>query len=821
MDTFVQDLRHTLRLLRHSPAFTFAAVAALALGIGANTAIFSVLNTVILKPLPYPEPDRLMMFLNTSPQGSGPGASPTKFNVWRRQTGAFQDVSAYRFSVVNITGGENPEQVVSGHVSADFFRLFGAVPVLGRTFTAEEDLPKANSTVVLSHGFWRRRFGSDASIVGRSVHFNGQPHEVIGVLGPFDTEAIQSPAGAPEVWLPFQIDPHSNFQGHFFLAAGRLKPGVSVESAMAQLVPAANEFREAFPKALPPEGGFGVQSMQEIIVRNVRSSLWILVGAVGFVLLIACANVANLLLVRATARQREIAIRSAVGAARGRIARQLLTESLVLAMLGGAIGLVLGVIGIRALLALNPGNIPRIGAAGAAVSVDLRVLAFTAVLSLLTGLVFGLFPALRAARADLSTTLKESGGRSGSGFRQNKARAVLVVSEVSLALVLLVGAALLIRTYIALRAVDPGFDPRNVVTMRMSLTGGRFAKAASVGQLMRDGTERLEALPEIEAVAASCCVPLQGGFGLGFIIEGRPLDGPAHGGGSFTPISPNYFDVFKIPLVRGRRFTEQDGAGAPGVVVINQAMARRYWPEGNPVGERITIGRGLGPGMEEPPREIVGVAGDVRDGALNREPQPIMYIPWAQLPDAHSANLLEITALAWMVRTRAEPMTLAATIQEQLKQASGGLPVARLRRMDEVMAQSTARSDFNMLLLTVFASSALVLAAIGVYGLMAYSVQQRTQEIGVRLALGADAARVRNMVIRQGMTLVVIGVAIGLASAFGLTRVMASFLFGVTPRDPTVFVLVPIILGVVGWLGVWLPARRASRVDPVIALRVE
>jgi predicted permease len=821
MDTFGQDFRHTLRLLRHSPAFTFAAVAALALGIGANTAIFSVLNTVILKPLPYPDPERLMMFLNTSPQGSGPGASPTKFNVWRRQTGAFQDVSAYRFSVINITGAENPEQVASAYVSADFFRLFGAVPVLGRTFTAEEDLPNASPTVVLSHGFWRRRFGSDSSIVGRTVNFNGTPTEVIGVLGPFDTEAIQSPAGAPEVWLPFQIDPNSNFQGHFFVAAGRLKPGVSVESATAQLVPAANEFRGAFPNALPPEGGFGVQSLQEILVRNVRSSLWILAGAVGFVLLIACANVANLLLVRATARQREMAIRAAVGAARGRIARQLLTESLVLALAGGAIGLVLGVIGIRALLALNPGNIPRIGAAGAAVSIDLRVLAFTAVLSLLTGLVFGLFPALRAARADLSSTLKEGGGRSGSGFRQNKARAVLVVAEVSLALVLLVGAALLIRTYMALRAVDPGFDARNVLTMRMSLTGGRFAKSATVGQLMRDGAERLEALPEVEAAAASCCVPLQGGFGLGFIIEGRPLEGPAHGGGSFTPISPNYFDVFKIPLVRGRRFTDQDFTGAPGVVIINQAMARRYWPEGNPVGERITIGRGLGPGMEEPPREIVGVAGDVRDGALNREPQPIMYIPWAQLPDAHSANLLEITALAWVVRTRAEPMTLAATIQEQLKQASGGLPVARLRRMDEVMAQSTARSDFNMLLLTVFAGSALVLAAIGVYGLMAYSVQQRTQEIGVRLALGADAARVRNMVIRQGMLLIVLGVTIGLASAFGLTRVMASFLFGVTPRDPLVFVLVPIVLAVVGWLGVWLPARRASRVDPVIALRVE
>jgi len=600
-----------------------------------------------------------------------------------------------------------------------------------------------------------------------------------------------------------------------------LRPGVSVESGTAQLAAAAAEFRDAFPQALGPQAGFGVQTLQEMIVRNVRSSLWILVGAVGFVLLIACANVANLLLVRATVRQREIAIRSAIGAARGRIARQLITESMVLSLLGGAFGLILGVVGIRALLALNPGNIPRVGVGGDAVGVDLSVLAFTGGVSLLTGLVFGLFPALRAARVDLSATLKESAGRSGTGFRQNKTRAILVISEVALALILLVGAALMIRTYIALRAVDPGFDPRHVLTMRMSLSGDRFAKAATVGQLMRDGRERLEALPEVEAAAASCCVPLQGGFGLGFIIEGRPLDGPVHGGGSFTPISANYFNVFKIPLLRGRYFTEQDTTGAPAVVVINQALARQYWPDGNPIGERLTIGRGLGPGLEHPTAEIVGVVGDVRDGALNRDPNAIMYLPWAQLPDAHSANLLSITSLAWVVRTRAEPFTLSEAVQKQLRDASGGLPVARLRVMDDVVSQSTARSDFNMLLLTIFAGSALILAAIGVYGLMAYSVQQRTQEMGVRLALGADASRVRNMVIRQGMTLVLIGVIIGVASAFGLARVMTTFLFGVTPRDPLVFVAVPLVLAAVAWLGVWLPARRAARVDPMLALRVE
>jgi predicted permease len=821
METFVQDLRHTLRLLRSAPGFTLAAVTALALGIGANTAIFSVLNTVILKPLPYPDPARLVMFLNVSPQGSGGAASPTKFNVWRRQTSAFEDVSAYRFSVVNITGDENPEQVSAAYVSADFFRLFGASRLFGRTFSEEEDRPGGGYTVVLGNGFWRRRFGGDPDVIGRTVLFNGQAHEIIGVLGPFDTTAIQSAVGAPEVWLPFQIDPNSTMQGNFFTTAGRLKPGVSVESGTAQLASAAAEFRQAFPQALPPQVGFGVQTLQEMIVRNVRSSLWILVGAVSFVLLIACANVANLLLVRATVRQREIAIRAAIGAARGRIARQLMTESLVLSLLGGLFGLALGVVGIRALLALNPGNIPRIGIDGAAVGVDGRVLAFTAFVSVLTGIVFGLFPALRAARVDLSSVMKESAGRSGTGFRQNKTRAVLVISEIALALILLVGAALLIRTYIALRAVDPGFNPQRVLTMRMSLSGERFAKAATIGQLMRDGRERLEALPEVEAAAASCCVPLQGGFGLGFIIEGRPLEGPAHGGGSFTPVSANYFNVFKIPVLRGRYFTEQDTTGAPGVVIINQTMARQYWPDGNPIGERLIIGRGLGPNMEQPPAEIVGVVGDVRDGALNRDPNPIMYIPWAQLPDAHSANLLSITSLAWAVRTRAEPFSLSEAIQKQLRDASGGLPVARLRSMEDVVTQSTARADFNMLLLTIFAGSALTLAAIGVYGLMAYSVQQRTQEMGVRLALGADASRVRNMVVRQGMTLVAIGVAIGIASAFGLAQVMATFLFGVTPHDPLVFGVVPLVLALFAWLGVWLPARRAGRVDPVVALRVD
>ena len=820
MDTLLQDLRCALRTARQNPAFTLAAVAALTLAIGANTAIFSVVNTVLLRPLPYPDPDRLVVFTTTSPQGSGFGASPTKFNTWRRQTAAFQDVSAYRFSVVNLTEGE-PEQVATAHVSADFFRLFGAPVSAGRTFTADEDLPNGGRVVVLSDGFWRRRFGADASLVGRKLSLNGEPHEVVGILGPFDSETVQTPIGPPDLWLPFQIDPNSVMQGNFFVTAGRVKPGVTLAAAKAQLGQAATEFRERFPNALGRQGGFGADPMQEIIVRNVKGSLWVLLGAVTFVLLIACANVANLLLVRATVRRREIAIRAAMGAGRRRITRQLLTESVVLALAGGGLGLFLGMAGIRALLAMNPGNIPRIGVNGAGVGVDWRVLTFTLMVSIVTGLVFGLVPAVQSSRLDLNTTIKESSGRSGSGFRQNKARALLVVAEMGLALVLLVGAALFIRTFLALRAVNPGFDAHQVLTMRMSLRGEHFTTTAAVAQLMRDGADRLNALPGVEVAGAACCVPLEGGFGLPIIIEGRPLDGPAHGGGGFAPISPNYFRAFRIPILRGRAFTDQDTGGSPGVAIINNAMAKRFWPNGDPLAARITIGKGLGPRMELAGRQIVGIAGDVRDGGLNRDPQPIMYVPWAQMPDAHSANLLDITPIAWIVRTRGEPYAMSANIQRELRAASGGLPVAAPRSMDEVVVRSTARSDFNMILLTTFALAALLLAAIGIYGLMAYSIQQRTQEIGIRMALGAGAGAVRNMVVRQGMSVALAGVAIGVASAYGLTRVIASFLFGVTARDPLVFVGVPLLLSGVALVGVWLPARRAAKVDPVVALRVE
>jgi putative ABC transport system permease protein len=818
-ETFVQDLKHSLRMFRQSWGFTLAAVAALALGIGANTAIFSVVSAVLLKPVPFPEPDRLVMFMTTFPQGQGSGASPAKFQHFREQATVVQDGAAFRTGVVNYTGGALPEQLRSAQVSADYFKLFGAPVVRGRTFSAEEDRPNGERVVVISENLWKRRFNEDPNVIGQPLSLSGDQYTVIGVIGSsFNVEEF---GPQPDVWTAFQLDPNTNDQGHYFQSAGRLKAGVTLEQAKARFAVSAGDFNRKFPNALGPNVGFSVQPFGEAFVSNVRSSLLVMVGAVSFVLLIACANVANLLLVRATGRRREIAVRAAIGAARGRIMRQLLTESVVLSLAGGAIGFALGVAGIKALLTVNTANLPRIGREGALVGVDWRVLAFTFAVSIGTGILFGLIPALQGSRADLSSTLKESGGRSGTGFRQNKARSVLVVIEVALALILLIGSALLIRTSLALRNVDPGFDTSGVLTMRMSLTGPRFQKSENVELMVRDGVERLRRIPGVVSASATCCVPLEGGYGLPFIIVGRPLEGAQHGGGGWITSSPGFFDVYKIPIKRGRSFNDRDTASSPPVVMINEAMARQYWPKGDPLNDRLAIGRGVMRELEgEPERQIIGIVGDVRDGGLNNQPSPRMYVPQAQLPDALNALNVRLTPMAWVVRTRVEPMSLSAQIQEELRKASG-LPVSDIRAMDEVVARSTSRQQFNMWLMSVFGGSALLLAAIGIYGLMAYSVQQRTQEIGIRLALGAEGRHVKNMVVRQGMLLTLVGVVLGLGSAFALSRVLQSLLFGVEARDPVVFVTVPLVLSAVALLAVWIPARRASRVDPLTALRYE
>jgi putative ABC transport system permease protein len=820
MDAFLKDLKHSIRMFLKNPSFTLTAIAALALGIGANTAIFSIVNTVLLKPVPFPDPERLVMLMNTSPQGSFGAASPAKFQHWRSQTTVLQDVAAYRTGVVNFTGGDIAEQLRSAQVSEAYFRCFGAPIVRGRTFSAEEDAPKGPKVALISYGLWQRRFASDPQIVGRTISLSGDSHVIIGIVGPdFDVRQF---GPAPDVWVPFQLDPNTTDQGHYFQVAGRLKGGIPLAQAQSRLQISAQEYMTKFPNSLGKNGGFTVITMREALVKDVRASLLVLVGAVGFVLLIACANVANLLLVRATGRKREIAIRTAIGAGRGRIIRQLLTESVLLSLAGGVLGLALGYLGIRALMSVNTANLPRVGQDGALIGIDWRVLLFTLAVSLTTGIVFGLIPALQGSRAELNTALKDSSSRSGTGFRQNKTRSILVVVEMALAVVLLVGSALLIRTSIALQSVDPGYDTHNVITMQMSLTGPKYLKSMGVEQTVRDAVDRIRAIPGVVEATATCCVPLQGGYGLPFQVVGRPLtDGQYHGGGEWITLSPGFFEVYKIPVKRGRTITRRDDDKAPPVVVINETMAKKFWKDSDPLQDRLIIGRwGMKEFKDEPERQIIGVVGDVRDGSLNSDPGPTMYIPQAQVPDPVNALNVRISTMAWVIRTQSAPHALVSPIREQLRQVTG-LPVSDVRSMDEVVNLSIARERFNMLLMSVFGCSALLLAAIGIYGLMAYSVQQRTQEIGIRLALGATGGQVRGMVVSQGMQLAIAGAVIGLGSAFALTRFLESFLFRVKGHDPLVFALVPITLSLIAFLAVWFPARRAARIEPVEALRYE
>jgi putative ABC transport system permease protein len=817
MGDFWKDVKHALHLFFKSPGFTIAAVSALALGIGANTAIFTVVNSVLLKPLAYPDADRIVACELTGPQGSFPIASIPKFQIWQQQTSVFKDVGAYDFAGpgFNITG-DRPELVHGIHVSEAWFRVFGAPVMLGRTFTPQEDAPNGGHVVVLSYGLWQRKFGGRADIIGKSLPLGNEPYTIIGVLG---RDFVSDPDA--EIWLPFQFEPNSTNQGHFFQAAAMLKPGVTVAQANAQMKLAWQQYLRTFPKA-NQQGGFGVEALRDSIIKDARKSLLVLLGAVGLVLLIACANVANLLLVRATGRRREFASRSALGAKRLRIVRQLLTESVMLGVAGGVLGLILGFVGVRALLAISPAGLPRIGEDGSAIGMDWRVLCFTLAVAILTGILFGLFPAFSVSRTDLNSSLKDSSNRSGTSMRHGKARALLVISEVSLALVLLIGSALLIRTFVALHAVNPGFDGHNVLTMEMSLTGPRFEKTAGVAQLSHDGRQRLNAIPGVEDSAFTCCLPIQGQFGLPFTIVGKPVD-PSKGppGAGWMSASPDYYKLFRIPVLRGREFTDQDMAGAPGVALINEALAKQFFPKENPVGQQIVIGHTVGPEFEEPARQIVGVVANTHDGGLSRDPGPLMIVPDAQVTDGMTKLNAGIVPLRWVVRTQRDPRQLTQVITEQLRQASGGFSVSRVKLMEEVVSRSTSRESFNMMLLTIFGGVALVLAGIGIYGLMAYSVEQRTQEMGIRMALGADRGVIRKLVVWHGMRLALVGVVLGIGAAFGLTRFLASFLFGVKTWDPIVFVAVPLILTGVALLAVWLPATRASKLNPMVALRVE
>jgi len=822
MQTLAADLRYAFRMMRRNISFTAIAVVALGLGIGANTAIFTVVDAVLLQPLPYPQPHRIMKLGRQFRAGVGYSNSIPKYMAWR-QNQVFESMAIYDFGALamNLGSGNPPQQVNGVHVSQDYFKVFGVSPLVGRTFTQEEDLPNGPAVAVIGYGLWQSRFGASRDVLGRPILLNGVPYSVVGIL-----PNGFHPEPEADVWLPLQADPDSANQGHYLNVAGRLKPTVTIAAAQAQLKVLGEQFRKAYPKWMDPDEGVAVVSMRDATTGDVRPALLILFGAVALVLLIACANVANLLLARAAGRQRELAIRAAMGADRWRVVRQLLTESILLAGCGGLFGLALGAWGVRGLLLLVPGNIPRLtDASGAPLAIpvlDWRVATFTLGVSLLTGILFGLFPALHTSKPDLSSTLKEASGRSGTSLRHNRARSVLVVTEMALALVLLVGAALLIRTFVGLRTVNAGLDPRNVLTFQTSLAGKAYSTTAKVDELTTQVVRRMEGLPGVQAAASAVALPVESGIDLPFAIVGKPpTTGDYNGDEQWRSVSPHYFQAFKIPRLRGRAFSETDTGASARVVIINDAMAKKYWPKEDPVGQVLVIGKGLGPQFEDPPRQIVGVVGSVRENGLAREGVGVMYIPQSQMPEGLTALANSVIPLSWAVRTAVEPMSLRVAVERELRAVDGQMPIARERTMEQVIAGAVSRQSFNMVLLSIFAGVALVLAAIGIYGLMSYSVQQRTQEIGIRMALGADRGGMLRLVLKQGMTLAVIGVAMGLALAYGMTRLLASLLFGVKASDPLTFAAVAGILTMVALVAVYIPARRATAVDPAIALRYE
>jgi putative ABC transport system permease protein len=818
LESIWADIRLTAYQLRKSPVFTAAIIATLALSIGANTAIFSVIDAVLLKPLSYPHSERIVQFLLKPPQGEAvPSSSIADFRVWREQTGAFQDVSAYDFAGSELSlSGDIPQELRAVHVTPDYFQLFGAAMLFGRTFTQEESSPNGGNQAILSYGLWKSRFNSDPHILGETISLNREAYSVVGVAGP----AFQGDPAA-DLWIPFQFSLSSNDRAHSFQVAGRLKPGITYAQANAQLQLAAVNARRSHSFA-DSRFSFQVRPLRDMIVREARSSLLMVAVAVGLVLLIACANVANLLLVRATGRRHEFAIRAALGARRIRIVRQLLTESIVLSLIGGVLGVVTGLAGVRALLAISSADIPRIGHDGAQIAIDWRLLLFAIGLSLLTGILFGLYPAIAASRTDLNGALKESGNQRGSAFALNRARSAFVISEMALAVVLLIGAALLIRSFIALHQVNPGFDPHHVLRIDMSLAGNRFASTADVATFVNNARLRINTIPGVQGSAMTCCPPFADRFGLPFTTLGQSKPNASSTGDAlWMDVSPGYLDVFKIPVLRGRGFTTQDNDAAPPVVLINQAMAKEFWPHQNPLGRQIVIGTGLGPRFKDVPRQIIGIVANTRDTGLNNPPAPAMIIPQAQEPEPMTLFWNQFGPAYWLVRTQPDPPQLAPQISRQLSEASGGLAVGHVGTMDEVMSNSIARQKFYMLLLSIFASAALLLASVGIYAVVSYSIAQRAREIGVRMALGAARADIRNLILCQGMLLAVAGVSIGLCAALGLMRLIASLLFGVTTWDPAVYLAVPLLLLASAAVAVWLPARRAMRIDPMHALRSE
>jgi predicted permease len=807
--------------MRANPGFTAVAIAALALGIAANTAIFTVVNSVLLDPLPYPQPDRIMQFGRGFPNGENQFSnSIPKYMIWR-DNHVFESMTLYGEGGpgLNLGTGDHPQQVKSVRASDNYFRVFGVSPLIGRTYTPAEDLPNAPPVVVVSYTLWQSHLGGDAGIIGRTIQLNGEPYTVIGVLA----RGFQ-PDPPADVFLPLQADPNSTNQGHYLRTAGRLKPGVNLAAARAEMKVVGERFRAKYPKWMDKNESVAAVPLREATVGEVRPALLILLGAVAFVLVIACANVANLLLARAAVRQRELAVRAAMGADRWRVVRQLLTESVMLAGLGGVLGFALGTWGVRLLLLMAPGNIPRLtspdGTHALIPSLDWRVAAFTIGVALLTGIVFGIYPAVHTSNPDLASVLKETAGRSGTGRKQHRVRSALVVAETALAVVLLIGAALLIRTFVGLQHVNPGIDPHNVLTMRTSLAGTSGLTTAKVDRFVTQAVRRIEALPGVESAAVNAMLPGECCVDLPFNIVGKaPTEGQYNGDEQWRPISPHYFRAFHVSLLRGRVFGETDVANSAPVVIVNEKMAKQYWPKEEALGKVIVIGKGLGIGTDDPPRQIVGIVGNVRESGLQRGEVPVMYVPMSQMSDGITSLLTTVIPIAWAVRSTGDPDGLRTAVEREIRSVDPIIPITDEYKMEHVLAQTVARESFNMALLTVFASIALLLAAIGIYGLMAYTVEQRTQEIGIRMALGAAQSDMLKLVLFDGMKLAVIGIVIGAGLAYGATRALSSLLYGVKATDPLTFGSVAVVLGAVALVATLIPARRASGVAPSDALR--
>jgi putative ABC transport system permease protein len=813
MNTLWQDMRYGMRMLWKKPGFTVVAIIALALGIGANTAIFSVVNAVLLRPLPFAEPDRLVIVWmdNRQMQMKEDIHSYPNFIDYRDQNKVFESMAAYRSASLNLTGTGEPERVTGAASTASFFDVMRVAPVAGRVFTAEEDQTGHDKVIVLSYGLWQRRFGGDKAIVGQSVTITGATRTVVGVMPP----DFHFPEKETEFWIPLAPPAElKDSRGAFWLnVIGRLKPGVTLEQARAEMATIASRLEQQYPNS-NTNFGTNLVALREQTVGPVRPALLVLLGAVAFVLLIACANVANLLLSRAAAREREFAIRMAMGAGRGRIIRQLLVESLLLALCGAALGITLAMWGLDALRLLMPSDMPRLDLIG----MDWRVLAFTVGVSCITALLFGLAPAVQASRPDLNDTLKEGGGKgaAGKGVRSRNIRRALVVSEVALALVLLVGAGLLLKSFSRLRGFDLGFRPEGLLTAKIQLPGLKYREGNQVRLFYRQLFERLENTPGVESAGAITDVFLsKTPNSTRFSIEGRPAFQPGQRVEiPFDSITTNYFQVMGTPIIKGRAFNEQDTEKTPHIVIINETFARRFFSDTDPLGKRIKYGDLETPEDQSPWYTIVGVVADTRRTGFDSEVRSETFLPLAQEPAGR---------LTLVVRAAggADPAALTAAVRGAVQAVDPEQPVFDIKTMDQWISETIAQRRLNMILLGIFALVALLLAAVGIYGVISYSVTQRTHEIGVRMALGAQRSDVLKMILGQGIGLTLAGIGIGLVGALFLTRLMASLLFGVSAADPLTFIIVPILLTAVSLLACYIPARRATRVDPMIALRYE